>query len=100
MANRYSGALRIHVVLTHDSVHYQAFIWRGDELLVQLTDLRRSRAEECSQSADAPRAYDLIARSALAFGDHETKGAISEHAEYDRNKFVIKRSRISWRNRT
>jgi hypothetical protein len=95
MADRYSGALRIRVVLTHDSVHYQAFIWRGDELLAQLTDLRRSRAEECSQSADAPRAYDLIARSALAFGDHETNGAISDHAEYDATGFVVRRTRYA-----
>ncbi len=91
MATRYSGSLRIRVSLNPDSVHYSAYIWNGNELLVSLCDLRRSRHHESTESADGPRAYDRIAAAALSFGDAETNGTISEHADSNENGFIVKR---------
>jgi len=91
MATRYSGNLRIRIKLMPDSLHYSAYIWNGNELLVSLCDLRRSRHHESVESADCPKAYDRVAMAALSFGDAETNGTISEHADSNEQGFLIRR---------
>ena len=81
MAKRYSGNLKIDVVYD-DRGHYQTSVSQDG------TTLWRGRVNPAPAgfgpgiAYDSPQAYDEIARSALAFADHDV-GGIGDEAEFD-----------------
>lgn len=90
MAVRYSGAVRISV-LYRDQGDYRCSVsspdgrWSG---YVRPAPIGFGSGV----GYDSPRAYDEIAKSALAFADHDKPG-IAEQADFDDQGYVVSRSR-------
>jgi hypothetical protein len=94
MALRHSGDLQISVVYD-DRNFYRASVSRGGRVLWRGRVRPAPAGFGAGVAYDSPKAYDEIARSALAFADDERSG-VSDSAETDASGYKIRRVKNYW----
>lgn len=79
MAIRYSGELKMHVVLCKDDTYSVTF----GTLCPPITGVRLSPFDQGRYALDSREAYDRIAQAGISFAEHEHHVELYGHCETD-----------------
>ena len=94
MAKRYSGELTISVTYT-DQGDYRCAVSKGGRVRWRGRVRPAPAGFGRGVAYDSPKAYDEVAKSALAFADDDKRG-LGESAEFDQSDYKIRRVPRFW----